>query len=167
MPQKPVSANLHRRHLNTEQKRELIEQLLKAKPERSDNATAKLAKVSDKTVGAVRRQLEGRSEIPNVSARTDSAGRRQPAVKPPKPPSKLREQQVERPISKAGTTEQQAPSPDRFRVADELQQVLMVLRGDRTRIAQFPLAKRVALARGCLLALDVTLDDLRPIEVTP
>src|SRR5262249_28528431 len=41
-----VSANLHRRHLTDEQKRELIAALLKAKPERSDVETAYLAKVS-------------------------------------------------------------------------------------------------------------------------
>jgi hypothetical protein len=76
-----VSANLHRRHLTAEQKREIIAALLKAQPERSDNATAKIAKASDKTVASVRRELEGRSEIPNVSARTDAQGRQQPARK--------------------------------------------------------------------------------------
>ncbi len=76
------SLNLHRRHLTQEQKRERIEDLLKATPERSNNATAKLAKVSDKTVTKVRKELEGRSEIPNVSKRTDTKGRAQPARKP-------------------------------------------------------------------------------------
>ena len=55
--------------------------MLKANPERSNNATAKIAKVDDKTVGAVRAELERRSEIPNVSSRTDSKGRKQPARK--------------------------------------------------------------------------------------
>ncbi len=45
------SLNLHRRHLTQEQKHERIEALLKATPERSDNATAKLAKVGDKGTG--------------------------------------------------------------------------------------------------------------------
>jgi hypothetical protein len=79
-----VSANLHRRHLTTEKKREIVAALLKAKPERSNNATAKIAKVDDKTVGAVRAEMERRSEIPNVSTRTDSKGREQPASKPRK-----------------------------------------------------------------------------------
>ena len=56
-----------------------------------------------------------------------------------------------------------APLPVHSDIADELEQVLRVLRGDRTRITQFPLAKRVALARGCLMVLSVTLNDLRPI----
>ena len=83
-----VSANAHRRHLTREQKRELVENLLKARPERSNNATAKIAHVSDKTVGGVRRTLEGRSEIPNVSTRVDSIGRQQPAARPSPPLSK-------------------------------------------------------------------------------
>jgi hypothetical protein len=76
-----ISANIHRRHLTAEQKREIVAALLKANPERSNNATAKIAKVDDKTVGAVRAELERRSEIPNVSTRTDSKGRQQPARK--------------------------------------------------------------------------------------
>ena len=76
-----ISANIHRRHLTGEQKREIVAALLKANPERSNNATSKIAKVDDKTVGAVRAELERRSEIPNVSSRTDSKGRKQPARK--------------------------------------------------------------------------------------
>ena len=74
-----VSANIHRRHLTQKQRRDFVAELVKAAPERSDNATAKLAKVSDKTVTKVRKELEGRSEIPNVSKRTDTKGRAQPA----------------------------------------------------------------------------------------
>jgi len=69
-----LSLNLHRRHLTREQKRELIEKLLKARPERPDNATAKLAKASDKTVGLARRKLEASSEIPKLQTRVDAAG---------------------------------------------------------------------------------------------
>jgi hypothetical protein len=76
-----VSANIHRRHLTAEKKREIVAELLKANPQRSNNATAKIAKVDDKTVGAVRANLERRSEIPNVETRTDSKGRQQPAKK--------------------------------------------------------------------------------------
>jgi hypothetical protein len=76
-----ISANAHRRHLTAEQKRDLIAELLKAKPERNNVQTAKIVGVSDKTVAAVRRDLEGRSEIPIVSTRTDTAGRAQPVVR--------------------------------------------------------------------------------------
>src|SRR5262249_16256518 len=78
-----ISANLKRRHLTADDRKRITEALLKARPERSDRATAKIAKVSDKTVAAVRRDLEGRAEIPHVGARTDTAGRQQPANKPP------------------------------------------------------------------------------------
>jgi hypothetical protein len=88
-----LSVNLHRRHLTPEQKRELIENLLKANPEFSDRFIASATKVSDKTVGARRHELEGRAEIPHVAARTDTTGRRQPARKkvqqPKAPPEKL------------------------------------------------------------------------------
>ena len=87
-----ISTNLHRRHLTAEQKREIVAALLKANPERSNNATAKIAKVDDKTVGAVRAQLERRSEIPNVSTRTDSKGRKQPARKTKTKPPPLSEE---------------------------------------------------------------------------
>jgi hypothetical protein len=74
-----ISKNIHRRHLNAEQKRDLIAKLLKAQPDKSNNAVAKQAKVDDKTVAKVRRGMEARSEIPNVENRTDTKGRKQPA----------------------------------------------------------------------------------------
>ena len=166
-----ISANAHRRHLNREQKRELVEGLLKARPERSDRETAKLAKVDHKTVAAVRTEAEGRGEIPHAATRIDASGRQQPATKPThrtdgKPLNKeawrrtMREQAAASAERTAGT----ASSPNRFRVSDELLQVAKMLQGDRGRIDQIPLSKRVALARGCLSALNVSLDDLRPIE---
>ncbi len=77
-----ISANIRRRHLTAEQKRELIAKLIKATPEKSDRAIAKIAKVDHKTVGAVRGNLEARGEVPHVATRKDAKGRRQPARKP-------------------------------------------------------------------------------------
>ena len=77
-----LSLNLHRRHLTTEQKRELIAKLVKAKPEASNLQIAKQVKADDKTVAKVRSELEARSEIPNVKIRTDTKGRNQPSTKP-------------------------------------------------------------------------------------
>jgi hypothetical protein len=82
-----VSANIHRRHLNAEQKRDLIAALLKAKPERSDRETAKIAKVDHKTVAAVRTKAEAGGEIPHHDTRTGADGVKQPSRKPPKAPS--------------------------------------------------------------------------------
>jgi hypothetical protein len=80
-----ISMNIERRHLNAEQKRDLIAKVIKAKPDTSNNAIAKQVKADDKTVASVRREMEARSEIPNVSTRTDSSGRGQPARKTRKP----------------------------------------------------------------------------------
>jgi hypothetical protein len=79
-----ASANIHRRHLMAETKRELIAKLLKEKPERSDRATAELVKVDGKTVAAVRRQEEELRSIPQLTKRTgkDGKARQQPATKP-------------------------------------------------------------------------------------
>jgi hypothetical protein len=76
-----VSANVHRRHLSVEQKRELIAKLLEVQPEKSDRHIAKTVKADHKTVGTVRSEMEGRGEIPHVETRTDTKGRRQPARK--------------------------------------------------------------------------------------
>jgi hypothetical protein len=76
-----VSANIHRRHLTAEQKRNLIAQLLKREPGKSDRAVAKAVRVDHKTVAAVRAEAQGRGEIPHVDVRTDSKGRKQPARK--------------------------------------------------------------------------------------
>lgn len=77
-----VSANIRRRHLTAEQKREIIAELLRQKPERSDRATAQIVGVSHHTVASVRGEEEGRGQIAHVDTRTDTIGRQQPATKP-------------------------------------------------------------------------------------
>ena len=52
-----ISANLHRRHLTSQQKRELIDKVLKARPEVSDSQIAKQTKTSDKTVAKDRKSV--------------------------------------------------------------------------------------------------------------
>jgi ClpX C4-type zinc finger len=76
-----ISANLHRRHLTAEQKRNCIAELLKANPEKSDRTIAKVTKTDHKTVASVRAKKERRGEIPHVKTRTDTKGRNQPAAK--------------------------------------------------------------------------------------
>lgn len=78
-----IEENLARRHLSTEQKRELVAYLLRKDPSAPNLKIAKKAGVSDKTVDAVRKS---RSEIPNVE-RIDGRGRKVGAKKaaPPKP----------------------------------------------------------------------------------
>ena len=78
-----VSANIHRRHLTAEQKRDLIAKLLKADPNISNRQIAETVKADHKTVGAVRAQQEATGEISPVEKRVgkDRKARKQPAKK--------------------------------------------------------------------------------------
>ena len=76
-----ISANLHRRHLTAEQKRDLIAKLIKATPEKSDRQIAETVKVSLTTVGTVRAEMEATGDVSKLDTRTDSKGRKQPARK--------------------------------------------------------------------------------------
>jgi hypothetical protein len=77
-----ISANLHRRHLTSEQKRDLIAKVLKAKPEASNRQVAEQTKTSPTTVGKIREGLEATGDVSKVDTRTDTKGRKQPASKP-------------------------------------------------------------------------------------
>jgi hypothetical protein len=76
-----VGANIRRRHLTAKQKRNLIIELLKARPEKSDRQIAKTVKVSPTTVGTVRAKMEATGDVSKLDTRTDSVGREQPATK--------------------------------------------------------------------------------------
>jgi hypothetical protein len=69
-----VSANLHRRHLTGEQKRELIAKVLQAKPEASNRTIAKQI-----TVAAVRDDLESTGEIPQLEKTVGADGKKRKA----------------------------------------------------------------------------------------
>jgi hypothetical protein len=84
-----ASANIHRRHLTAEKKRELIGKLLEADPTKSDTAIGEQARVSKNTVAKVRAEKERRGQIDHVETRTDTKGRKQPAKKQKKPPSEV------------------------------------------------------------------------------
>jgi hypothetical protein len=87
-----VSANLCRRHLTGEQKRDLIAALLKATPEKSNRQIADTVKASHHTVEAVRTKMESTGQIAQLPktigkdrrARASKRKRPKPAV--PKPP---------------------------------------------------------------------------------
>ena len=79
-----LSANIHRRHLTAEQKREIIEKLLKAKPEASDRQIAKQTKTSPTWVGKIRKKAEAAGDVSTVDTRIDTRGRKQPSAKPKK-----------------------------------------------------------------------------------
>jgi hypothetical protein len=71
-----ISANIHRRHLTPEQKRELIAKLLKADPTKSDRQIGETAKVDHKTVGKVRNEGEATGEIPQSDTRQGADGKK-------------------------------------------------------------------------------------------
>jgi len=85
-----VSANIHRRHLSTEQKRDLITKLIKATPGKPDFQIAKTIKVSPTTVGTVRREMEAKGDVSKLETRIDTKGRKQPSRKPETPESRAR-----------------------------------------------------------------------------
>jgi hypothetical protein len=76
-----ISANIRRRHLTTEQRRDLIAKLLKDDPGRSDRQVAETVKASPSTVGTVRAKMEESGDVSKLDTRTDTTGRRQPAKK--------------------------------------------------------------------------------------
>jgi hypothetical protein len=87
-----TSANIHRRHLTAEQKRELIAKLIEADPSKSDRQIAETVKASPTTVGTVRAEMEAKGDVSKLDTRTDSKGRKQPARKTTtKPPPVLAE----------------------------------------------------------------------------
>jgi hypothetical protein len=86
------SVNVHRRHLTTDQKREVIAKLVERDPERSCRAISAEVGVSKGTVSAVKQELEGRGQIGHVDKVVDTKGRHQPTnkaksiAKKPNPP---------------------------------------------------------------------------------
>ena len=93
-----ITANLHRRHLTSEQKRELIAKVLKAKPEASNRKIAKQTKADDKTVAKVRRDLESTAEIPQLEKTTGADGKQRKSrakkIPEPKPPAPVTDHRV-------------------------------------------------------------------------
>jgi len=77
-----ISANIHRRHLSAEQKRELIAKLIKTQPEKSDRALAKQAGVSHPTIAKARRAAEATGKALPVDKRVgaDGKARKQPKL---------------------------------------------------------------------------------------
>jgi hypothetical protein len=76
-----TAANLHRRHLTTGQKHELIAKLIKIAPERSNRQIAKLVKVSHVTVGTARTELESTGQIDQLKKTVGADGRSRPTKK--------------------------------------------------------------------------------------
>jgi len=76
-----ISKNIRRRHLTTEQRRELAAKLLRADPAKSNRAIADQIKLDKNTVQSVRADLEAGGEIHHVEERVGKDGKTQPAGK--------------------------------------------------------------------------------------
>ena len=70
-----ISENLDRRHLTTEQKRELVKYFLKLNPEKSDREISKQTGVSHPTISKIREDEISRGKIYHVEKK-DSLGRK-------------------------------------------------------------------------------------------
>jgi len=92
-----VMDNLARRHLTREQKRKIVEMVLKTDPAQSNRAVSKKTGVDDKTVGAVRRGMESGAEIPHLDKRKGSDGKEYQYS----PPKEKRTAAVDPPVSPA------------------------------------------------------------------
>ena len=79
-----ISANIHRRHLSPDQRREIIVTLLKADPTQSNRQLAEQTKTSHHTVGDVRTELETTGQIAQLETTTgaDGKARKRKARKP-------------------------------------------------------------------------------------
>src|SRR5262249_23359378 len=76
-----ISANIHRRHLSAEEKRDLIAKLITARPEKSNRRIAKEIGVSHPHVAKVRGDLEKSGDVETVTTSIDTKGRKQPKRK--------------------------------------------------------------------------------------
>jgi hypothetical protein len=70
-----ISANLHRRHLTAEQKREIVAKVLKAQPGKSNRTVAKQTKADHKTVASVRAEKQATGEIPQLDKTVGADGK--------------------------------------------------------------------------------------------
>jgi hypothetical protein len=79
-----ISANIHRRHLTAEERRDRLVALIARTPEKSDRQLGKEIGVDHKTISRARTKGEDVGRIPHVAKRTDTKGRQQPANKKPR-----------------------------------------------------------------------------------
>jgi hypothetical protein len=71
-----ISKNIHRRHLTTEQKRDLLATLIKHNPSKSNRQIGAEAGVSHHTVGDVRSELEATGQLAQLETTTGKDGKK-------------------------------------------------------------------------------------------
>jgi len=183
-----ASLNLHRRHLTAEQKRERIEALLRADPARSDRAIAKATDSSPTTVGRIRATEEAAGTVSTVDTRTGADGVAQPAHKPatPKPAAPLPAAKAveQKPTAAPASPPKPAHAPPtkspeaqiraqaitvisgllHRELGETLEDIIRMVKNESAAVDKLSATKRVALVRGFMQALGISLDDLRPMS---
>jgi hypothetical protein len=81
IPRFVVSANIHRRHLKPDRKRELLKTLLLCSPGKSDRAIAEEIGVNQSTVSRTRKSTDAPASVDGKRVGRDGKARRQPAKK--------------------------------------------------------------------------------------
>ena len=76
-----ISANILRRHLNVEQRQNLLIEVIARSPQKSDRQLGKEIGVDHKTIASARARGENVGSIAHVKTRIDTKGRQQPAKK--------------------------------------------------------------------------------------
>jgi hypothetical protein len=89
-----ISANIHRRHLSPDQRREIIAALLKADPTQSNRQVAEQAKASHHTVGVVRNELETTGQVAQLETTTGADGKKRKTKPKPKGPAKGKKETI-------------------------------------------------------------------------
>jgi DNA-binding Lrp family transcriptional regulator len=77
-----ISVNIHRRHLSPEKRVELLREVIKDSPAKSDRRIASTTGFSHTKVSQERKKLEELGDVATVATRTDTRGREQPAHRP-------------------------------------------------------------------------------------
>jgi hypothetical protein len=76
-----LAANIHRRHLTTERRLQLVDAVIKAKPDLSARQVARQTKVSPTTIIKRRKKLESKGHVSTMDTSIDTRGRKQPRTK--------------------------------------------------------------------------------------
>ena len=116
-----LSVNVHRRHLTSEQKREVIEKYLKANPDKSNRQIAKEANDDHKKVGRVRKKLESTGALPQLEKTVGADGkeRKQRTKKNPKAVEPSASADDETPVT-AESTKVEEEKPTKVQEEDSL-----------------------------------------------
>jgi hypothetical protein len=154
-----IAFNIRRRHLNAQQRGEIVIQLLARQPDISDRQLGKEIGVDGKTIARARSKGEDVRRILHVETRKDTKGRKQPAKKS-KATTKPAPEQNDPPEASAERMKQAHGAADSVEERDRKENRELTLSFEEL-INQIGRAQRMAEALPKLLVLDNLSDDQR------